>query len=450
MTDRLFLIIGVLHFSGSEEDEGVDMGLRGLQNRRFSYESDILRPTSPKEYSVDIKREMDVTPKRRGDDIRQDKIINMLRSRSNPLLDEDLVGEYKREYRTERVIRVAGADDPDGRGRADGTDYSTKRRTSKDLFEEEIPLKSNYYGEVGKLHSYDDLDKVNYSEPIRAWTPTLETSLIDSNNLSYRRDRLESRLTNHKRRLFGSANDRDDKFINEDLRKDFHTSQLNGDKEKGYFERKIATEIDTHHRQQLMKNKDVFADSGVEMSDYRKESSKDVAALNRKNTETTRVIRTETSRTKSTPVLNKTDYNSDGERRYRGDISARFIEEERRKRDFIPTSTTLVQHFTKPSKEEFKISTKKEEKIVKDKKKDKLTRMDKVKQLMFGNRDGKKNKKKQMKSEDEEDLLRTRYTEYKGSDVSVNSSPVIHRRRQTSSSEMDDRTDQVSHAQQLL
>lgn len=408
------------------------MGHRGTESRRFSYESDILRPTSP--------RNLDSTPKKKNDEIREDKIINMLRSRSNPLLDEDLVGGYRREYRTERVIKIGGSEEPDGRGRADGTDFS--RRSSKD-FVDEVPLRSNYFGEGGKIHSYDQLDRIKYQEPIRAWTPPLETSLIDSNDLSYRRNRLESRLTNQKRRFVSSAHEsksyRDDKLKGEDLRKEFLITQLNGDKEKGYFEKKIASEINSHHRQQMLKNKDVFADSGVELSDYRKEPSKDVATLNRKNAETTRIYRTETTRTKSIPVLNKLDYYSDGERRYKGDISSRFIEEERRRRDVIPNSTSLVKTYSKPAKEDHIVSTKKEDKYISEKKKDKLTRMDKVKQLMFGGKD--KNKKK--KKDGDEDLLRKRYTEYKGSDVSVNSSPVIHRRRQTSSSEVDERTDQV-------
>lgn len=432
--------------TGSDEDEGVDMGHRGVQSRRFSYENETLRSSSPREYTVDIKRELDSTMKRKDNDIREDRIINMLRSRSNPLLDEGLVGGYRREVRTERVIRVEGGDEPDGRGRADGMDFNSKRRMSKDFIEEEIPLKNSYFGDVVKNHSYDDLDRIKYQEPIRSWTPPVETSIIDSNNLSYRRDRLESRLTNHKRRFPSTAHEntsyRDDR-INNDLRKDFLFSQLNDEKEKGYFEKKIATEIDTHHRQQLLKTKDVFADSGIEMSDYRKDSSKDVATLNRRNAETTRIIRTETSRTKSTPVLNKAEYHSDSERRYKGDISRKFIEEERKRRDVIPESSTLVKSYSKPSKEEQKTAMKKEEKTTKEKKKEKLTRMDKVKQLMFGSKDNKKSKKKKNKDGEEEDLLRTRYTEYKGSDVSVNSSPVNHRRRQTSSSEVDDRTDQV-------
>lgn len=419
------------------------MGHRGALGRRFSYGSDILRPTSPKEYSVDIKKELDITPKRKDDDIREDKIINMLRSKSNPLLDEEVVGGYRREVRTERVIRVEGADEPDGRGRADGMDYTTRRRASKDYIEEETHLKSNHFGDVA--HSYDDLDRIKYQEPIRAWTPPLETSLIDSNNLSYRRDRLESRLTNHRRRFLSTAHQNKsyrDENVKQDLRKEFLISQLNDDKEKGYFEKKIATEIDTHHRQQFLKNKDVLADSGIEMSDYRKEPSKDVATLNRRNAETTRVIRTETTRTKSTPTLNKSDYHSDGEKRYKGDISSKFIQEERRKTDVIPTSSALVKNYAKPSKDDHKVS-KKEEKITKEKKKEKLTRMEKVKQLMFGSKESKKNKKNKKQEEEAEDLLRTRYTEYKGSDVSLNSSPAIHRRRQTSSSEVDDRTDQV-------
>lgn len=422
---------------GSDEDEGVDMGHRGALGRRYSYESDILR-SSPKEYSADIKKELDIIPKRKDDEIREDKIINMLRSKSNPLLDEEVVGGYRREVRTERVIRMEGADEPDGRGRADGMDYTTRRRASKDFFEEETHLKNNF-SDV-KIHSYDDLDRIKYQEPIRAWTPPLETSLIDSNNLSYRRDRLESRLTNHRRRFLSTAHQNKgyrDENVKQDLRKDFLISQLNDDKEKGYFEKRIATEIDTHHRQQLLKNKDVLADSGIEMSDYRKESSKDVATLNRRNAETTRVIRTETTRTKSTPALN----HSDGEKRYKGDISTKFIQEERRKTDVIPTSSTLVKNYAKPSKEDHKV-LKKEEKLSKEKKKEKLTRMEKVKQLMFGNKESKKNKKNKKQDEEAEELLRTRYTEYKGSDVSVNSSPVIHRRRQTSSSEVDERTDQ--------
>uniref|UniRef100_A0A1B6F0Q7 Uncharacterized protein n=2 Tax=Cuerna arida TaxID=1464854 RepID=A0A1B6F0Q7_9HEMI len=433
--------------AGSEEDEGVDMGLRGPQGRKFSekfYENEILRSASPKEYTVDIKRELDANLKRKDNEIREDKIINMLRARSNPLLDEELVGGYRREVRTERVIRVEGSDDPDGRGRADGMDYNTKRRTSKDLLDEEAPF--NSYFEDRKIHSYDDLDRIKHQEPIRAWTPPLETSLIDSNNLSYRRDRLESRLTNHKRRFITTAQEiksyRDDKIKGEELRKDFMMSQMSDDKQRGYFEKKIATEIDTHHRQQMLKNKDVFADSGIEMSDYRKEPSKDVVTLNRRNAETTKITRTETNRTKSTPVLHKTDYHSDGEKRYKGDMSMKFIEEERQRRDVIPASSTLVKNYSKPQKEEQKTSVKKEEKITKDKKKDKLTRMDKVKQLMFGSKDNKKNKKKKKQEEEEEDLLRSRYTEYKGSDISVNSSPVITRRRQTSSSEVDDKTDQ--------
>lgn len=436
-------------FPGSEEDEGVDMGHRGVQSTRVSYETDI-RSSSPKEYTVDIKREADTTQKRRADDIREDKIINMFRSRSNPLLDEDVVGGYRREVRTERVFRVEGVDNPDGRGRADGMDFNLKRRSSKD-FVEESPFKS-YFGDVSKHLSYDDLDKMKNQEPIRAWTPPVESSLIDSNNLSYRRERLESRLTSHKRRFPSTAQEdktyRDNRVKN-DVRKELLMSQLNDDKERGYFEKRIATEIDTHHRQQLLKNKDVFADSGIEMNDYRKEPSKDVATLNRRNAETTRIVRTETSRTKSTPVLNKTDYHSDSEKRYKGDISKKFIEEERRKRDVIPESSTLVKIHTKQTKDEQKKETapKKEEKNAKDKKKEKMTRMDKVKQLMFGSKESKKDKKKKNKkhqNEEEQDLLKTRYTEYKGSDVSVNSSPVAHRRRQTSSSEVDDRTDQVS------
>lgn len=427
------------------------MGHRGAQGRRFSYESDIQRSTSPREFSVDIKKELDISPMKKDNDIREDKIINMLRSKSNPLLDENVVGGYRREVKTERVIRVEGTDEPDGRGRADGMDYSTKRRASKDFFEDETHLKTNHFSDVGKIHSYDNLDRIKYQEPIRAWTPPLETSLIDSNNLSYRRERLESRLTNQRRRFLNTAHQNNsyrDENLKQDLRKDFLISQMNDDKEKGYFEKKIATEINTHHRQQFLKNKDVLADSGIEMSDYRKDSSKDVSTLNRRNAENTRVIRTETTRTKSTPTLNKSDFHSDGEKRYKGDISTRFIYEERKKADVIPTSSTLVKNYVKPTKSESKLSSKKEDKFTKEKKKEKLSRMEKVnwRELMFGSKDSKKNKKSKKQDEETEDLLRTRYTEYKGSDVSVNSSPAISRRRQTSSSEVDDRTDQVRAA----
>ena len=136
--------------------------------------------------------------------------------------------------------------------------------------------------------------------------------------------------------------------------------------------------------------------------------------------------------------------------------STKLIKEHKHKNDVLPTSSVLVKNYSKNNEDDPKEvssnkqdkSTKKNDKPEKEKKKEKLSRIDKVKRLMFGSKDSKKKKKKKQEEEEElEEQLRVRYTEYKGSDVSATSSPVTSKRRQTSSSDVEDKTDQVSRFQ---
>lgn len=433
---------------GSESEDVVDMGHRSNQNRRFSYDGEIAH--KPKEFTVDIVRESDYPSKYKTSDeeLPEERIINMIRAKSNPLLDNDsYVGGYRREVRTERVIRIEGAEEPDGRGRADGMDYNGRRRESKEYFENEHIVKRNH------IDNFDrhDLDKFKKSESI--FNQSLD---IDCNDMSLRRDRLQERLGKSIRRYTSTANEsssyRDDKVRNNAARKEFLMSQIdseNNNKER-HFEKKIVTEIDKH-RQHVSKSKDVLADSGIEMNDHRRYTKKEhVATMNRKNRE----INKADSRSKSTPSLNRIDYDhSDVERKdYKNsnDLpSTKLIKEQKHKNDVLPPSSVLVKNYSKTNEDESKEvskqekSTKKNEKPEKEKKKEKLSRIDKVKRLMFGSKDSKKKKKKkQDEDENLDEQLRTRYTEYKGSDVSATSSPVSPKRRQTSSSDVEEKTDQ--------
>lgn len=442
--------------TGSESEDVVDMGHRTTQNRRYSYDGEI--PHKPKEFTVDVVRESDYPSgkyhKTSDEELPEERIINMIRAKSNPLLDNDkYVGGYRREVRTERVIRIEGAEEPDGRGRADGMDYNGRRRESRDYYENEHVVKRNHAD-----NDYDrrDLDKFKKSESI--FNQSLD---IDCNDMSLRRDRLQERLGKSIRRYTSAANEsssyRDDKIRNNNAaRKEFLMSQIdsenNNNNKERYFETKIVTEIDKHHRKQVSRSKEVLADSGIEMNDHRSRYTKKehVATMNRKNRE----INKTDSRSKSTPSLTRIDYDhSDAEKKdYKinnsNDLSStKLIKEHKHKNDVLPTSSVLVKNYSKNSEDEPKEvsikqdkSSKKNEKPEKEKKKEKLSRMDKVKRLMFGSKDSKKKKKKKQEEEEElEEQLRVRYTEYKGSDVSASSSPVTPKRRQTSSSDVEEK-----------
>uniref|UniRef100_A0A1B6E428 Uncharacterized protein n=1 Tax=Clastoptera arizonana TaxID=38151 RepID=A0A1B6E428_9HEMI len=387
----------------TDEDEGVEMGHHENVERQY-YENGTNR--KPKEYTIDIKRENDME-----NNFPEDRIINMLRSRSSPMIDME---RHRHEYKTERIIKIEGADEPDGRGRADGMDYNGRRKDSHKEYDESYKILDSF----DKRKSFEDLDRI--IKPEVFWNRPLESSLIDSNDLSLRRDRLESRIGIQRRRYLSNADDiKGFRDKTDEARKDFLMSQIEDDKDR-YFETRIATEKD-NHRQIFTKSKDLFADSGIEMNDYRKDK-REVSTLNRRNIE----VKT---KSKSTPTLNK----SEPER------PMRHKERTVRRGDYIPTSTTLVKNYTKPPQEEDK-RVKQVQKT--EKKKEKLSKMDKVKQLMFGSKDGKKKKKKKQAEEEEEDPLTSRYTEYRGDDVSLTPTPLNKRKQHTSSSDVGDKTDQ--------
>nr|CAD7400479.1 unnamed protein product [Timema poppensis] len=247
---------------------------------------------------------------------------------------KDMTGSVsKKEYVVHESSRYESGDyimDPPGRGRADGMDSWKKesmlenyeryeddfpRRKERDSNMSPIRMVDDYVGNKGFKTEYrsesrfskDEVDNDrHYRRSEVKHDPLIEPQIINRNDLSLRRDRLQSRiesksterlinsrLQQEKRDVLDSKGDDSNKKYPSDTRipssdaafhnrREFLNSQINFDKipiksdaryenEKSYannsrFIESIATETDSYSR------KDILADSGIEV-DYRKDST---------------------------------------------------------------------------------------------------------------------------------------------------------------------------------
>nr|CAD7568727.1 unnamed protein product [Timema californicum] len=247
---------------------------------------------------------------------------------------KDMTGSVsKKEYVVHESSRYESGDyimDPPGRGRADGMDSWKKesmmenyeryeddcpRRKERDSNMSPIRMVDDYVGNKGFKTEYrsesrfskDEVDNDrHYRRGEVKHDPLIEPQIINRNDLSLRRDRLQSRiesksterlinsrLQQEKRDVLDSKVDDSNKKYPSDTRipssdaafhnrREFLNSQINFDKipiksdaryenEKSYannsrFIESIATETDSYSR------KDILADSGIEV-DYRKDST---------------------------------------------------------------------------------------------------------------------------------------------------------------------------------
>ncbi|CAG2060794.1 unnamed protein product [Timema podura] len=247
---------------------------------------------------------------------------------------KDMTGSVsKKEYVVHESSRYESGDyimDPPGRGRADGMDSWKKesmmenyeryedefpRRNERDSNISPIRMADDYVGNKGFKTEYrseskfskDEVDNErHYRRSEVKHDPLIEPQIINRNDLSLRRDRLQSRiesksterlinsrLQQEKRDVFDSKVIDSNKKYPSDTRipssdaafhnrREFLNSQINFDKipiksdaryenSKSYansnrFVESIATETDSYSR------KDILADSGIEV-DYRKDST---------------------------------------------------------------------------------------------------------------------------------------------------------------------------------
>lgn len=453
--------------------------------------------------------------------------------------------------------------DSSARGRADGMDsrrrdFITSESYSGGMYndgfhchrngEGKDDVRQNLLGDFSQKENYksefhsdariippDEIDRHgHYGRDRRELLP----HSTDSNDLSSRRDRLESRIESQRKDRFTSnkysdigaykgglldaRNEINQKFATDftySNRRDFLNSQLDYDrnpimqeeirhesdknyglKSNRYFEPSItATEVDSHGK------KDLFADSGIEV-DYR---TKDSSTNNRKYNKppihdsevpvnnyhtqnVTRVkLRNHTSdddieMDENIPHHNSPNHYSDINEHHKTKTNNTFtstrLVQEQKHNEAIPSSTVLIRHWVPSNKEDFSNSRDKHTHVLKTKpeitqqpllsddeyeeykkskkdeyrkdpteeykknddkakgnyenehkngdkkvtKKKQSSTMDKMRQLFTrSEKSTKKNKRKVEKvkvteeEQDEEDILTSRYTEYRGSDIDL-------------------------------
>ncbi|XP_067006458.2 serine/arginine repetitive matrix protein 2 [Anabrus simplex] len=374
---------------------------------------------------------------------------------------------YKTEYRSEsRIIK----DGYFGKEKeipiqpliTDGYDnYKTEYRTESRV------IKDGYIGKEkeSSIHIGDGFDsyKTEYrSESSRIINdgyfdkekePPIQPRIIDSNDLSSRRDRLESRIESQRKDRLMAARLNDSSYKK-------HQLQDNG---RSYNNRREFLHSQLNYEQESSGKKEMFADSGIEV-DSPKEGP--TAKIVISSPQVTRVdLNGHPSDGDETDTVDASRYSYSTSRSRTQLSSTKLVQEQRRVTDSVPSSTVLIRHYTEeqqpsltdddfdrreteevepqqaPRKEKSQGTLKKEEKKKAPKKKQ-VSTMDKVKQLFSRSSNSKKEKKKEDKKEEkkkepEEDPLTARYTEYKGSPIesdqetltplSQHHSPLPHR-----------------------
>nr|XP_018907686.1 PREDICTED: uncharacterized protein LOC109037461 [Bemisia tabaci] len=334
-----------------------------------------------------------------------EKILNLIRAQSKPVPLEP--ESYK--PRTETFIRIE-RDDPFGtRGRGDGMELNGRRNSSFDR--DDLTVFREKYGSLldKRSPSLNETDIGWYSTPAR--------------NLSHRRNLLESKIEDKQRRLTLTAGQ-----LNLNNQKNNKLSELLDDTsdltKNRYFETKLVHESSEQRRHSLKKD---VSDSGVELSDYRKESLNGYARkieppprakLENKALYHQRVVSTRTH--SEVPKV---------ERPPRSKLSSKSFSAtktvQEKKREAVPSGATLVRRYSQNETTRYRIEPKTAPGALAAPEK-KLTKMEKVKQFFGVNA---------KKKRGPEEVVVQRYREYKGSDTDDPSSSEIRRRASTQDSD---------------
>ncbi|XP_069676586.1 zinc finger CCCH domain-containing protein 13 isoform X2 [Periplaneta americana] len=297
---------------------------------------------------------------------------------------------YRRGARKEYVVHESSYKlDTSVRGRADGTDSRKKDFLASESYG------GGRYDDSFYHHSHngdlkDDVRR-NFLDEYRSdariipqdevdgrghYTRDILSRSIDSNDLSSRRDRLESRIESQRKDRFLSnkyktdsldaRNEINRKYTSDvayNNRRDFLNSQLDyesdrnyGLKTSRYFESSTTTtEHDSYGK------KDLFADSGIEV-DYRvkdstigrkydKSSSHETKVPTSNHYPTQNVTRVELrTRTSDDEDMEVNDHRTKTTNTF---TSTRLVQEQKHA-EAIPSSTVLIRHWVPPTKEEVK------------------------------------------------------------------------------------------------
>lgn len=401
----------------SDEDEGVsltmDYGRKGVARRDY-----VNRQYADSAYKngalIDVKT--------KTNDGRDTALGSKVRRDLKMEFSNGVDGSYRREVVQESSRYHTGefSLDSSARGRADGMDSRRKDymientgafddhsyRHGNDIFDslprknssndfingEKYKSESRFYRESFDSGGYNRRDSTDSGSPTRR-EPPIQPRIIDSNDLSSRRDRLESKIESQRKDRFVTSRLQETSGYNNSLlsdsnkkfsadlrntsdsnynRREFLNSQIdygtdskreekyendrNHTKSSRYVETR-SFEIDNHGK------KDFFADSGIEV-DYRKESGGNKSSRRYEDVKTidgptAKII---ISSRDPPPNISRIDLNGrrggrglsdddeeDEDFRYKsngtGFNSTRLVQEHRKTTDVLPASTVLIRHY---------------------------------------------------------------------------------------------------------